>query len=435
MSCHHNCTTENPTEEAPSHANHTAGMAENPATSRVVWTLTVCTALALMGDATLYTVLPSHYAAVGVTAVQVGWLLSINRLVRLPLNVLSGWLSRRMGPKLPYIAGLVAGTLSTLGYGLSRGFWPLLFWRALWGVAWALLVVAAYAMVLDVSTEQRRGRFTGIYTSFSYFGGAVGALLGGIWVDAWNFSRAMLALGFLTSLGFLGALTLPWTRRKRSPPQIPVVPLRARIARWRDTLGAVNSRFWLIWGLNFAHRFFFAGVFYSTLGYYLSQSLGQRVSVAGTVVGIASLTAILLFARNLITILAGPGLGYLSDYLGDRTRVLLLGEILGAMGLGCFALQGNLWLIGVGVVLAAIAYGVVPPMLVSWMGDMTRRGERSGVVSGYQTMGDLGSGLGPLFAYPLMALLGRRPVYALSALFLALTIPFILRERRRSPSS
>ncbi|MEA3407437.1 MAG: MFS transporter, partial [Chloroflexota bacterium] len=399
-------------------------MRKHPNTPRVVWTLTLCTALSLVGDATLYAVLPSQYAAAGVTAVQVGWLLSINRLVRLPLNVLSGRLSRRMGPRLPYIAGLATGTLSTLGYSLSRGFWPLLFWRALWGVAWALLVVAAYAMVLDVSTEERRGRFTGIYASFSYFGGALGALLGGFLVDAWGFPRAMFALGALTSLGCLGALTLPRTRHnEENGKQVSAALLLTRITRWRHTLGAVDSRFWLIWGLNFAHRFFFAGVFYSTLGYYLSQSLEQNVRVAGTIVGIASLTAILLFVRNLITILAGPGLGYLSDYLGDRTRVLLLGEVLGVIGLGCFALRGNLWLIGVGVFMAAIAYGVVPPMLVSWMGDMTPRGERSGVVSGYQTMGDLGSGLGPLFAYPLMTLFGRRPVYAVSAILLALTIP------------
>jgi MFS family permease len=380
-------------------------------------------------------VLPSQYAAVGVAAGQVGWLLSVNRLVRLPLNVLSGWLSERMGPKLPYIVGLVAGTLSTLGYGLTEGFWLLLLWRALWGTAWALLVVAAYAMVLDVSTEQRRGRFTGIYASFSYFGGALGALLGGFLVDTWGFSHAMLGLGALTSLSCLGAFTLPRTERgEENKQRTSVTLLVRRIMRWRRTLGAVEGRFWLIWGLNFAHRFFFAGVFYSTLGYYLAQGLGQNVRIAGAVVGIASLTAILLFARNLITILAGPGLGYLSDYLGDRTRVLLLGEVLGVIGLGCFALRGDLWLIGAGVVMAAIAYGVVPPMLVSWMGDMTARGERSGVVSGYQTMGDLGSGLGPLFAYPLMTLLGRRPVYAISAVLLALTIPFILRERRRTVS-
>ena len=51
---------------------------------RVIWTLTGSTALSLLGDATFYAVLPTSYAAVGVTAMQVGWLLSINRLARIP---------------------------------------------------------------------------------------------------------------------------------------------------------------------------------------------------------------------------------------------------------------------------------------------------------------------------------------------------------------
>jgi len=69
-------------------------------------------------------------------------------------------------------------------------------------------------------------------------------------------------------------------------------------------------------------------------------------------------------------------------------------------------------------------------MLMSWMGDLTLRGGRGPLVGAYQTMGDLGSGLGPLIAYPLMAALGTRPVYLLCAALLSLTVPLILWARR-----
>lgn len=113
----------------PSQPDLSAANAELRAV-RIVWILTLCTALSLLGDSTLYAVLPVQYAAVGVTTVQVGWLLSMNRLVRLPLNLFSGWLSQRLGPRTPYILGLVIGSISTVGYGLCRGFWPLLAARA-----------------------------------------------------------------------------------------------------------------------------------------------------------------------------------------------------------------------------------------------------------------------------------------------------------------
>lgn len=56
----------------------------------------------------------------GVTLAAVGWLLSVNRLVRLPLNVLSGWLADRVGPKTPYVTGIALGVASTAGYGLAH---------------------------------------------------------------------------------------------------------------------------------------------------------------------------------------------------------------------------------------------------------------------------------------------------------------------------
>lgn len=401
---------------------------------RVVWTLTLCTSLSLLGDATIYAVLPSHYAAVGVTTLQLGWILSMNRLVRLPLNILSGWMSEKLGPKRPYIAGLVIGALSTIGYGLSKGFWPLLAYRALWGVAWASLAVAAYGMVLDVSPATMRGRLAGVYTSFSYFGGSLGAMLGGFLVDALGFSEGMLILGACTFLGCLGALALPGRRHESENPTLSRSPsLSTRLRRSRERLRRLDARLWLMWALSFAHRFFFAGVFYSTFGLYLVNVMGKEAHLGRLVIGIASLTGTLLFVRNVITVLVGPSLGYLSDRLGDRTHVLLFGEALGVAGLLCLAVGGSPWLAGAGVLFVAGAYGIVPPMLVSWMGDLTRLGKRGSIVGGYQTMGDLGSGIGPLVAYALVTLLGTRPVYGLSAGLLFLSIPLILRARRAHP--
>ena len=400
---------------------------------RVVWTLSVCTALSLLGDATLYTVLPSQYAAAGVTVLQVGWLLSVNRLVRPPLNLVSGRLSRRLDPKLLYVGGLTLGFISTLGYGLKGGLLPLLAMRALWGVAWALIAVSAYSLVLDISTEDTRGRLAGIYHSFSYFGGAVGGMLGGFLSDALGFSRSMLILSACTLLGCLGALTLPRTKRQREPaisaataaPSL-AVRLRAAVSRLRR----LDARLWLILWLNFADRLFFAGVFYSTFGYYLANVLGSELRLGTLVLGVASLTGLLLFVRNVLTVVMGPVLGYLSDLLGERTRVLLLGEVLGVAGLACFALGQSPWWVGIGVLTTGSSYAIVAPMLLAWMGDLTREGERGNIVGGFQTMGDLGSGLGPLIAYPLLAALGLPTVYLLSGAFLALTIPLILRARR-----
>lgn len=411
-------------------------MTDRRVAARAVWILTTCTALALIGDGTMYAALPAVFPAVGVTAVQVGVLLSINRLVRPPLNMLTGWLVTRVDPHWPYMLGLAIGACSTLGYGLVQGFWPLLLLRALWGLAWALVAVSAYAMVLDITAPEFRGRYAGIYHSFSFFGGALGAMGGGLIVDSLGFSRAMVALGLLSASALGLVLFLPHraVRRAQASPPAPGrvhSGMGAQARAWRTSLKGLDARLGLILGLNFCERLFFAGLFYGTLSFYLAQVLPGGVALGPWALGIASLSGALFFARNLISVLTSPFFGHLSDRLGDRTLVLMLGEVLGVAGLVLLAVDGGLATIVAGVALTALAYGIVSPMLVSWMGDLTRQGGRGSIVGAYQTMGDLGSGLGPLVAYPLMALWGPSPVYLVSAVLLSGTVPLILWARRR----
>ena len=82
-----------------------------------------------------------------------------------------------------------------------------------------------------------------------------------------------------------------------------------------------------------------------------------------------------------------------------------------------------------GGLLVACAYGLVPSLLVTWLGDLSANRKSGYAVGAYQTMGDLGSGLGPLITYPLIGLLGLRPVYALAAVLVSLSIPLLMRFR------
>jgi len=399
--------------------------------TRTGWILAGCTALALFGDSTLYAVLPSQHAQAGVTLAAVGWLLSVNRLVRIPLNVASGWLADRVGPKVPYVVGILLGMISTAGYGVVKGFWPLMALRALWGLAWTLIAVSAYTLLLNISHPARRGRQLGLYASFSFLGGAIGAILGGYLTDTQGYATAMLALGACTGVGWILAALLvpPVPPPERQASAAAPMTWRAISRQARAAVIALRGSgrsLGVILALNGAHRFFFAGVFYATFGRYLLLALGKETRLGGVLIGVASLTGVLLFARNVITALVGPLVGHLSDLLGDRARVLILGEVCGILGLATCGLSGHPVAIMLGVLCAATAYGIVPPMLTAWMGDITAPSRRGPVVGLYQTLGDIGSGLAPAVVYPAMALIGLSPVYLLSAGFLAATIPLIL---------
>ena len=86
---------------------------------RPIVIIALLTAVCLVGDSMLYVVLPTHLEEAGLTSLwQVGILLSINRLIRLPLNPLIGWLytkiSARTGVLIAVILAFFNNTLLRL---------------------------------------------------------------------------------------------------------------------------------------------------------------------------------------------------------------------------------------------------------------------------------------------------------------------------------
>lgn len=137
----------------------------SPFSRRVLTLLGIGMAISLLGDATLYTVLPSPAIAAqaGVTLAMVGILLGVNRAVRLAFNSPVGMLYDRLPRRKLLVTSLILGTLSSMVYALGRGFWPLFAGRVMWGLAWSLLWIGGNTVVLDVSTDADRGRHSGLF--------------------------------------------------------------------------------------------------------------------------------------------------------------------------------------------------------------------------------------------------------------------------------
>ncbi|UCG25283.1 MAG: MFS transporter [Chloroflexota bacterium] len=236
----------------------------------------------------MYTVLPTHTDAAGVTLASVGILLSANRFIRLFLNGPIGILTDRWPRRRIFVPAVFLGALSTAIYALSGSFWPLLSGRLLWGLAWAGLWISGNAIVLDVSPEHRRGRSVGIYFVSFYLGAATGSILGGALTDCLGYHRAMgIAAGLSLTGAMVALLLLPETstfsRDSLSPSSehvIAAVRRQTGVTDWRQLFSAT--------GLLGVNRFVMAGVFIGTFGLFLSQILGETVSVFGRTVGVTS---------------------------------------------------------------------------------------------------------------------------------------------------
>jgi MFS family permease len=235
--------------------------------------LALAYSLALLGDQMLYVYLPSHPAAAGIAAASLGVILSANRFVRLAANSLAGLLSDRLGRSRPYLLGMGLAVVSTAGYLAADGFWLLVFSRVLWGMAFALIHVGGAAIMLDLSTEENRGRTIGGYQAMARLGTLLGLLLSGFLTD-WIGYRATLALYVpLAVLGLgIAALVL---RGWRPPRASPAPAERGSRPGTLAVLRRLDPRLLAPAYVNFTTFFAMSGLLASTLGMQLASLAGS----------------------------------------------------------------------------------------------------------------------------------------------------------------
>jgi MFS family permease len=379
---------------------------------RVLLVIGIGTCLSLLGDSSMYTVLPTHTLDAGVTIASVGILLSINRWVRLFLNGPMGMIYDRWNRRLLFVAALFLGAISTAIYGYTTGFWPLFAGRLLWGLSWAGIWVGGNTIILDIAEEESRGRWMGFYQTAFFLGAASGAILGGTLTDLVGYHNTMRIHAGLTALGGVIALAfLPETRGQIHPTKkstsLQNDPSNTEMTNHRSDLVTAIALF----GVN---RIVMAGILISTFGLYLLETFGDPVRIAGRPYGVATLTGIGLGSATLISMFAAPIAGTISDRYHSRWRTVSGGLIPGIFGLALMALGTPLSIL-FGVPLTASTSGSNQGLATTLVGEIGQRNKRSQRLGVLFTIGDLMSALGPLLAYALIPIIQIRGVYILAA--------------------
>jgi X-X-X-Leu-X-X-Gly heptad repeat protein len=195
-------------------------MRPQPSPHRTIDLVGLGIVLSLLGDATLYTVLPDPTvaAAAGLSLSMVGVVLGLNRLVRLGLNPAAGVLFDRLPRRPLLLAAMALGALSTASYALAPGAGLLLFGRVMWGAAWSGLWIGGTSAVLDLAGEESRGRLSARLQMWFFVGGGVAFFAGGAFTDLLGYRPGLLASAGCTAVGLLlWLLWLPETRAADEP--------------------------------------------------------------------------------------------------------------------------------------------------------------------------------------------------------------------------
>ncbi|MBM40138.1 MAG: hypothetical protein CL765_07440 [Chloroflexi bacterium] len=371
-------------------------------------------AAALLGDAMLYVVMPARPELWQLTIVQVGVLLSANRLVRLATNPLSSVFVERYGVYTPFRISLLASLGVLIAYSFSKSFVVLIFARLLWGACWSVLRLVSQWVASDQSTGENIGLNLSSNASIIRLGSIGGAVFGGLLSDYLGYEIAFMIFGIFTVVSFLF-----WIRGSGYHSKDRQISKGRKVSGFIEVLK--DLRVLIISVASMLAGLVFSGLMGATLGHFFRYKYGLEFDFLIVTLGVATVTGFALGLKSFAEVFVGPFGGYFSDKYG-RYKTLVISTGLTSMGLIGLGLFDSL--IGTFIVLIWVfVMGVMLMMqLLTLVGIVADDDSRSQVFSVYNTFQDFGSALGPLVGLSFITVNLLPMVYSLSGISLFLLI-------------
>jgi len=312
-----------------------------------------------------------------------------------------GHLGDRFGRKPMLIRASLGMAIAMSLIGLAQDVYQLVLIRLLAG----LLGGYASGSTILVAAQTPKGRSAwalGVLSSAIMAGNVVGPLLGGTIAQAFGVEIAFLSTGALIFLAFLGTaffLTEQPRQRRRQTRQ------KTRVRGWKD----IPHKSIVIALLGLSVLLMFATISVEPIiTVHVEHLTGSTEHVAIYAAVVFSLTA-------LGTILSGPWLGKLADYIG-HLRVLTASLAAATLLLALQAVAPDLWTFASLRFATGIALGGITPTVVATIRRLLPE-TSVGLVLGYNVSAQyLGQVTGPILAGILGGALGTNAVFVATAI-------------------
>ncbi|WP_001121634.1 MFS transporter [Bacillus cereus] len=366
--------------------------------TKIIVMVALATALSLLGDSMLYIVLPIYWKEAGLDSIwQVGILLSINRIIRLPFNPFVGWLYQRISLKTGLILAIILGSITTLGYGIAQSFVFWLVLRGLWGIAWSFFRIGGLTTIVYFANDNNRGKLMGLYNGLFRLGSLFGMLLGGIFVPIVGLKFISIFFGCLSLIGILLVIKSLKTRlTKQNSKEHKVEGSISICSSLKYKILVVTSGFFI--------TLIFQGIFTSTLSAIIAHYYGQNITLFGIVISVTFLSGVIQAIRWMWEPYLGSKFGDWSD--GQKGRLPLYISSLAFVGVPFGIISNHVSLIIwftviLLVMLGATALTTLTDALAS---DIAKVSNAVSFLTVYSIVQDIGAAVGPVISYALLML-------------------------------
>ncbi len=347
------------------------------------------------------------FTTIGIVT-QIGLLTSAMMISRAFLAPFYGKMSDKVGRKPIIVVGMGMYVFLTFAFGLAQAFWSLFLIRFIQGIASALVWPVAESAIVDISTDDKRGRNLGWFVLSMSLGWSVGPFLGG---GLFALSQLMVATeiaAFQVTFFFMGGLSLlafivfnvividpktnkarmsikeigiaVWEVMKASAKIRPGIPSFLKPSFWRERTGSLRALF--VMGLS--NGFSFAMVF-PIMSLFLEEQYFLTPEYIGVVFGIAGIAGVTF----------NPIGGYLADKTSKKLLVIVSGTI-SAILLAFLGIEMLVWGLLTIFIVRQMVQQVNMPAFRALQADLVEPEKRGLEFGNVQMFFNLGSVFGPI---------------------------------------
>ncbi len=249
-------------------------------------------AVGSMSDAFLYAYLPVHSASLGLGAMALGMILSINKFVRFFFNRWVNALVYPFGLRNILLAALLMAAFTSLSYQFNMPLWLWLISRTAWGAAYAMF---RFASVQYADLAHSKAKAIGITTALRELGPITAYFVGPLLLAAYGPQITFSAASAL-SLAFLPfVFMLPLMKSESNHPQT----FKFQKGNWLD-------------GWTFISAFLVDGLIVVAMSLLINFKEHQNTS------NILWITASFIALRRALQLMVAPVSGWLVQRLGYK---------------------------------------------------------------------------------------------------------------------
>ncbi|MFW6018406.1 MAG: MFS transporter [Halapricum sp.] len=374
--------------------------------------------LTVMAGAIIGPVVRQIQLGVGVSESLAGLIITTHGGVIVLVSPIAGMIIDRVGPRRPYIFGLLLYGVGGGAGVVVESFGPLLLSRVVLGVGVAFVYTGVTVLLYTLYRGQRMERALGLRSSANSAGAAVWPLVGGaLGTLSWQAPFAVYLVAI--PLGVAAIAVIPETDHGggEQSDASRFERLRAFLAVFRD-IPAIPAVYLLYFGSNLL--LYSIVVFYpqllATFGVTSTGIVGIYLAVNGAAGGVSAA----LYDRLLS--------------VTGRHTLVLSAFVLWIGGLGAAVVVSSRLTALLPVVLFGLGLGVVFPSSFAWIEQLAPQSRQGSLSSYVASAGYLGQFGAPVVFGAVLGVAGIRGVFASAALvalgaFAALGVTLVRRSR------